>query len=380
MSRAGEGIYTRGSTWYFRYRDPKDGKWKEKSTEQTKKPEARKVKQAFLADLESGSLPNDMAAWTLKAAADEFVEFRKVTASAKTAQIEKSFLKAVTSVFGETRVLNTLQPHDLEKYQVTRRKAGKHPRTVNLEIKSLRQVLKRASLWQRFAPRYKELRVPRTDKGLVLLPADAKKLLAKAQENPGWKLAFYCCALAASTGLRSIEIKRLQLRDIVIDGLAPHLNIRRSKTDAGIRSVPLNHGGLVAVSWLLERSKALGASEPIHYLLPLNRSKHTRSDDPNKGRRGFDPTCHQGSWGKAWRSLRKEAGMALRFHDLRHTFITACATRGIPVAVTQSLVGHKSAAVTDIYTHVQQTAKQEAVRMIEADLLFSAEQGTEAQQ
>lgn len=378
MSRAGEGLYQRGNVWHFKYRDPQTRVWRERTTGKTLKRDAFKVKQEFLTDMEAGTLPNDMSVWTLKAAIEDFCDYRQATIAPKTARMERSFLRVLVNVrdkedkpvLAEASVLNTLTPRDLEKYQVARRKAGKHPRTVNLELKTLRQVLKRANLWQRFAAHYKELKVPATQTGKVLSPEHAKKLLKAAQENPEWQLAFYCAALAGSTGLRCIEIRRLQLQDVVIDGPNPHLDIRRSKTDAGVRYVPLNSGGVVAAKWLLDRAKTIGASEPTHYLLPINRSKHTRDYDPNKGRRGYDPTTPMGGWGKSWRKLRTAAGVNYRFHDMRHTFITLCATRNVPVAVTKSLVGHRSEVVTAIYTHIQQSAQQQAVHAIDADLSF----------
>ena len=64
----------------------------------------------------------------------------------------------------------------------------------------------------------------------------------------------------------------------------------------------------------------------------------------HKGERGYDPNQHQQSWDTAWHSLTQAAGFAgLRFHDLRHTFITHMVELGVPLGVIQTFVGHMSA-------------------------------------
>src|SRR5690242_8897846 len=65
--------------------------------------------------------------------------------------------------------------------------------------------------------------------------------------------------------------------------------------------------------------------------------------------------------GAAWRKLTKAAGLSgLRFHDLRHTFITGHAEIETPLSVVMAQVGHLSARMTKEYTHISQRAKQEA--------------------
>jgi integrase len=54
----------------------------------------------------------------------------------------------------------------------------------------------------------------------------------------------------------------------------------------------------------------------------------------------------------------------LRFHDLRHTFITLMAERGVPLPVVQSMVGHMSARMTRYYTHISSQAARQAVELL----------------
>lgn len=198
----------------------------------------------------------------------------------------------------------------------------------------------------------------------VLVDLQHGKLEAPAAQNPMWEVAYYAEVLAANTGMRGGEIKRIQLRDLNLE--ARRLSIRHAKTDAGVRLVELNQAATEAVSRLYVRAQTLGASEPRHFLLPADLSRHTKSSDPLKGGRGFDPTRHQSSWRTAWRKLRKAADLGgIRFHDLRHSFISLMAERGVPLPIVQSMVGHMSAKMTRHYTHVSSHAARQAVELLD---------------
>jgi integrase len=112
----------------------------------------------------------------------------------------------------------------------------------------------------------------------------------------------------------------------------------------------------------------LGARDPEHYLLPANLSRHTKTQDPVAEQTGYDPTRHQNSWSTSWNKLRQAAGpefKGLRFHDLRHSFITLMAEAGVPLPVVKSMVGHLSDVVTERYTHISNTAAREAVEKLD---------------
>jgi integrase len=124
--------------------------------------------------------------------------------------------------------------------------------------------------------------------------------------------------------------------------------------------------------------------------LPADLSRHTKSTDRLKGGRGFDPTRHQTSWRTSWRSLRRAASNRIlekakkenrnltteeqdslkvfqnvRFHDLRHTFVTQMGERGVPLPVVQAMVGHLSARMVRYYTHISNRAARAAVELLD---------------
>jgi integrase len=156
----------------------------------------------------------------------------------------------------------------------------------------------------------------------------------------------------------------------------PIIRVRRSttKTNKGVRAVSLDSMAVWAVRKLMDRARRLGAMKPDHYLLPTLLERHSRPTDPLYGKgEGFDPTHPMGSWAKEWNTFRKAAKIShRRFHDLRHTYCTRAAEAGVPLAITQSQVGHMSQALTAHYTHISERAIHKAAQRIElhsADLM-----------
>lgn len=376
MARDGENLFRRKGDrfWYFKYKGL-DGKWHEESTGKELKSEARDERNDRLARYKAGQTPNDMRNWPLKRAIEERLALRKLQRP-KSLRIEKTCLKAVMGVFGENKRLDKITNLDLEQYQVARlgmkKKRGEgtvQPATVNLEILYLAQLLKRAKLWSRLEDDYTPLPEPKNGIGRAITQKQFVKLLRTAQANPAWLVPFCAAVISAcATGQRGIEIKKLKLGNVRLTKREAWITIPReaTKTDAGVREIPLNGPARWALERLLERARLAGANKPEHYLLPKDRTKHTRPDDPRKGERGYDPTDHQSSWRTAWFNLCKTARLpGLRFHDMRHLFITQAAEADVPILVTESLVGHMSAEMVRHYTHIRSEAKQKAVKAIE---------------
>lgn len=63
---------------------------------------------------------------------------------------------------------------------------------------------------------------------------------------------------------------------------------------------------------------------------------------------------------KKWEKIRKVTGLPnLRFHDLRKTFASLLAQRGVSTAVTQRLLEHSSPQLTNaVYTNVDPVLRQ----------------------
>jgi integrase len=368
MPRDGDGLHQVGAIWHFRYRST-DGIWKEKSTGRRKITDARSERSKFLEKLRNGQLPNERARWTLEQALDDWLDYRQSTKARSTLPPERTSVRHLKEGLGAKRRLDSVTETDIRRYQATRRqKVG--PKTVNNELLVLVGVLKQARLWKALEEDYKPLPVPKQGPGQALTPDKGTHLIETARKRPAWDVAFCATVLAYASGLRSWEIKSLQLKDVMLDADPPIIRVRRenTKTDAGAREVGLSDISVWAAKRLRQRAELLGATDPEHYFLPANLSKHTKKQDPLTGRTGFDPTNHQTSWQTAWENLRAEAGITkFRFHDLRHSFITQGLGVGVPIEVMMAQVGHVSAEMTRYYTHLANGSKREAAKKV-ADL------------
>jgi integrase len=193
-------------------------------------------------------------------------------------------------------------------------------------------------------------------------------------------------ALAAFCGL--FLLRRSYLCHVDLDNR--RLTIEHAKTEAGNRIVELNQSAISAITKLWVRAQQLGASEPSHYLLPADLSRHTKTTDPLKSKHGFDVERHQESWSTAWRNLRAAAAAAVEqrakkekreltfaerkdvevlskigFHSMRRTFITWMAERNVPLPVTMEMVGHMSPKMTERYTRISSSAQRQAVELLD---------------
>jgi integrase len=88
-----------------------------------------------------------------------------------------------------------------------------------------------------------------------------------------------------------------------------------------------------------------------------------------------DPTRHITDLKRAWSELRKQSSVRCRLHDLRHTFATGLAERGVPESTMLALMGHMSRSMLERYSHIRMAAKRDAVSGIRLRL---AEQNSEA--
>jgi hypothetical protein len=72
----------------------------------------------------------------------------------------------------------------------------------------------------------------------------------------------------------------------------------------------------------------------------------------------------------AWyRALRMARITDFRFHDLRHTCGSYLAMRGVDIRTIQEILGHKTLAMTQRYTHLAASHKLAAIRQLDAAYL-----------
>lgn len=211
-----------------------------------------------------------------------------------------------------------------------------------------------------------------SDIGRALTRDELRHLAEIAATDKDWEAALYGSVLAANTGLRGGEIKKLRIGSLELE--KRQIRVRRvdTKPDAGSRTIELNRDATEAAARLVFRASLLKppANEPEHYLMPKHLSRIAHGG--HKGERGYDPAQHQQYWDTAWHSLTEAAGFSgLRFHDLRHTFITRMVELGVAIGVIQTFVGHMSARMVRHYAHISSGAARKAVELMDADPIIA---------
>jgi integrase len=385
QKRDNDGLHKRRGRWYYCLIIA--GERRFFSTKSTNYQEARRVRAKAIKDQEDGRLPNDLSKLPFEKLLDMVMKEREPLLSEGSKRIDRERSRPLLKAFTGRRV-STIDIKVIRDYQ-TSRKVGN--RTINLEVKLLRAVLKSAKTWASLADDYKPLPEDRRGPGRAIEEHQEKILLDTARSRPEWDAAFLAAMASTNTTMRGCELKGLRLQNV--DLLKQEISIQKSKgKKAGIRNIPMNGTAVWAFARLLERAAALGSRAPEHFLLP--RFKY-RSKKANRGT-GYDPTQPQKTWRTAWRALVRETGRragreaakqsveagngwragiaawrgaaasfrGLRFHDLRHLAVTKLAESEASDATIMAIAGHMSREMMEHYSHVRAAAKRKAVDAI----------------
>jgi integrase len=370
-----DGLLKRGKRYTFLFKD-ESGAWKEHYTGTADRCEALRIKSAFLNDAQKGIVPNDMGDWRLSQAIIWWNQRRKAFIERSTANVEPYRLPHLLKFLGDKR-LREVTAIDLDNYVVHRRMVPVGPDSINREVNLWSQILSHANLWHKVGRNYKPQKMKASDIGRALTRVELVKLTETALTNSNWEAAFYGSVLAVNSGLRGGEIKKLRIGSIDLEHRCITIKRDATKTNSGARIVELNADAVEAAARLLVRAESLGATKPDHYLMPKNLSRIAHG--AHKHERGYDVHQHQTDWSTAWNALTEEASFAgLRFHDLRHTFITHMVERGVPLGVIQTFVGHVSARMLRHYTHVTSGVARAAVQLLDAQPLLTPTLTSEA--
>jgi len=170
-----------------------------------------------------------------------------------------------------------------------------------------------------------------------LSPQQVKKLITIASKYTTLRLRIL---LAVTTGLRRSDIEAIHIGDIQFDRSIIATRNRKAKKVMPERPIP----------------------EPImtelsNYIATLPEGQERLFPDK------FNP--------KRWEKVRGTMGMPkLQFHDLRKTFASLLAQKGVSTAVTQRLLEHSTPQLTnDVYTNVDPVLRQAISLLPVADWL-----------
>lgn len=252
--------------------------------------------------------------------------------------------------------LDRLNAAQVEGMLAEMSRAGKSPRNRQLTLATLTAALNQAVQWGilRENP-CKRVTKPKVAKKRPVFwtPEELSRFLAAAR---GERLEALF-VVAATTGMRLGEILGLRWVDVdlrqgeinvrqQLSEFGGRLEFRRPKTDSGDRLIPVPDSTISALRRHRERLVAEGLAAcqivfPTRAGTPHGQSNLTR---------------------RAFARITKAAGVPkIKFHGIRHSYLTLLLANGVDVKTVQELAGHSDPMVTlTTYTHVLPNAKRAA--------------------
>jgi integrase len=199
--------------------------------------------------------------------------------------------------------------------------------TLNKDIRNIHAFLNWAvkNRYVAYDLEIKKVKVPQKPV-IALFPQQVQDLIKLVSEYPILRLRVL---LAVTTGLRRGDIEAIRIGDIHFDRNTITTRNRKANKSMAERPIPEQI-----------------TTELSNYVATLPDGQELLFADR------FSP--------KKWAKIRSKIGLPnLKFHDLRKTFASLLAQRGVSTAVTQRLLEHSSPQLTnDVYTNVDPVLRQ----------------------
>ena len=340
-------LYQRGKekTWWYRFRF--GGRIIRESAKTQSKTLAREAERQRRRELEKSwnhlsgrrELPP-----AFEQASRGYQASRLGRVSGHTADIDKYSLKHLIPVFGST-LLSDITAEDVARYQRKRQQEKAEGRTVNMEVGVLRGVLTAHRLWERIAPDVHML-PERKDVGRALTPEEERRLLEATRRRGS--ACHTATVLALNTSMSRKEVRTLTWEQIDFEARTVKVGKSKNEFRTG-RLIPLNPAAFEA---LVQWAGRYPDAEPTHCVFPWQDQGKT------------DPTRPTNGWRTAWEEARKQAGVNVRFHDLRVTCITKLAEGQASDQTIKAIAGHVSQRMLEHYSRIRMDAKRRALDAI----------------
>jgi len=163
------------------------------------------------------------------------------------------------------------------------------------------------------------------------------------------KKAYLLCSLIYSTGLRNSELQNLKVKDIIFKEDIHFLNILKSKTDAGIRMIPLHPKILTSIKeWIEEKNLT-----PENYLF-------SKTGDHRIFKAAKKANIYMGAMvGKTAADLRDDN---ITFYSGRHFYKTMLNSHNLG-DIEELFMGHKVGRnVSERYNHKNKRSSIELLK------------------
>jgi integrase len=257
-------LFKRGDVWWYKFRFA--GQLIRESTKSDSKTLAIDAERARHRELEGSSnrISRPRTAQLFSAAAESWLKTKIAHLSARSVIIERANLKHINPYFGKM-LLYDISADDISRYQASRLEKSAAPKTVNLEVGTLRAILRKNRLWASVQPEVRMLRT-REDVGRAISKDEESALLEACRASRSRSL-YPAVLIALNTCMRYSEIRLL--RWVQIDLNFCTLTVGLSKTESGTgRLLPLNDR---AVAILRFWASLFPGRQPNDFVFPAER-------------------------------------------------------------------------------------------------------------
>ena len=335
-------LYKRGATWYIGYYY--NGKRIRKAIGPLKK-EAQAALGKIKAEIREGRHfeKKHIPQTTMEELIEKYMEWAKPKKSF--ASSHAIYVRPVEEHF-RGKILSEITEYDVESFRAiridtpTRFGRKRSASTLNHELTMVKQLFNKAIAWglagKNPAARVKKLAEPR-GRTRFLSVEEAKRLLDAASRH---LRPILICAL--ETGMRRGEILSLRWSDI--DMRNGTIYVGETKNGEP-RHVPMSNRLRATLAVLPRR---LGTD-------------YVFSGEPTIGKTGKPFIAVRTSFKNA---CRKAGITGFRFHDLRHTAASHMTMAGVPLKTIGEILGHRTATMTERYSHLTPEHKKQAVETL----------------
>ena len=198
----------------------------------------------------------------------------------------------------------------------------------------------------------------------VLDVVEIQRLLVELP--PEYRAVVY---VALETGMRWGELQQLNIEDF--DTFSRRLVIKKSKTDAGVRSIPISESAVGLINEFLHASGRTGANSDEPLFISHSVDSATGLIDGNRlnysnfRSRIFKPAAERAEIND------------LTFHDLRRTSATLLISQGTSPKVTQERLGHADIRTT-LNMYAQGTDQDHQAALAGLQAILSGDQAVTA--
>jgi integrase len=221
-------LYQRGKVWWYEF-EFRGQRIRESSHSRTRSI-AERIERERRRQFELGSvgLKEHRTPQMFSVTSKKWLEASKTHWSANNYRIESINLGHLVPHFGR-KLLVDISGDDISRYQAARKEEGASPRTVNMEVGTLRAILRKHRVWANIQPDVRMLKT-RGEIGRALSADEQHRLLTACKKVRSRSL-YPAVLLSLHTGLRNAELRLLRWRQI--DFIEEQLVVGKSKTAGG---------------------------------------------------------------------------------------------------------------------------------------------------